>query len=119
MQLRLHRMLSAKAGTLGFERPKDFDFERFAAEARHDYGRGEYARLSFTIDARDGAFLRETPLSKDQVLVVDGDTFHVTATVPDSRKLHRWVLSRSDVLRDVKKEPLGKRPGKAGGTGVA
>jgi len=107
--LALHRILSAHATTLDFVRPADFDFERFDDEGRLAFGDGSRVQLSFRIDAKTGAHLRETPLSKEQTVEPDGDWLKITATVTDSLLLKRWLQSFGSEVTDVRRKPVRAR----------
>ena len=52
--LALHRILSARASTLTFERPKDFDLKQYDDNGRFGYGDGKRIRLSFRIEKGSG-----------------------------------------------------------------
>jgi len=90
--LALHRMISAKASTLTFERPKDFDLKIFDDAGRFGYGDGTQVRLSFRIQKGAGLHIVECPLSADQQVVELDDAYEITATVVDSDMLDWWLL---------------------------
>ena len=91
--LALHRMLSACATDLTFERPADFDLERYEAEGRFGFGAGRHIRIHFSIAPQHGKHLRETPLSEDQVIREQSDHYRVSATVIESAQLDWWLNS--------------------------
>lgn len=66
--LALHRILHAEMSTLGFERPQDFDLEKYDQSGRFAYGDGQLIRLTFVIEETAGFHLLETPLSSDQTV---------------------------------------------------
>ena len=102
----LHRVHSAKASTLTFERP-DFDLARYDAEGRFGVGDGQRVRLSFQIEKRPGLHLLESPLSADQT-VADKDThYEITATVVQTLLLDRWLRSFGGQIQNVQKTPVG------------
>ncbi len=104
--LALHRMQSAEAETLTFERPKDFDLARYDDDGRFLFGEGKRVKLSFRIDAERGKHLRETPLSSDQTIREDGDELIVRATVTDSQYLDWWLLGFGDDVSVIRKHKV-------------
>jgi len=104
--LALHRIMSARAETLSFERPRDFDLARYDDDGRFLFGEGQRVELRFRIDAVCGAHLRETPLSKDQTIREVGDELIVTATVVDSEHLTWWLRGFGDNVRTVRRRKL-------------
>lgn len=105
--LALHRIVSARAQTLSFERPRDFDLARYDDDGRFLFGEGQRVELRFRIATVCGAHLRETPLSKDQKIVEDGDELIVTATVVDSEYLTWWLRGFGGNVRAVRRRKLG------------
>jgi predicted DNA-binding transcriptional regulator YafY len=106
--LALHRMYSAKMSTLTFERPKDFDLEKYDDDGRFGFGNGEKIRLTFRIDRDCGLHLLETPLSRDQQAVEREDgTLEISATVVDSAMLDWWLRGFGEAVYDVRKEEVG------------
>ena len=101
--LALHRIRSAKASTLTFERPP-FDLKDFDDGAGFGLKKGDPVRLGFTITRSAGLHMLETRLSTDQQVEELSEHFRVTATVVDSEWLWRWVrafgLAISDVTAD-------------------
>jgi predicted DNA-binding transcriptional regulator YafY len=89
--LALHRMTSAKASTLTFERPKEFDLEQFDSDGRFGYGDGKLISLCFRIEKSAGLHVVECPLSTDQQVVELDDKYEITATVVDSAMLDWWL----------------------------
>lgn len=89
--LAMHRFVSAKASTLTFERPKEFDLKRFDDDGRFGYGDGKKIRLSFEITKEAGLHVVECPLSADQQVVELEDAYEITATVVDSAMLDWWL----------------------------
>ncbi len=89
--LALHRIISAKASTLTFERPKDFNLKQFDYDGRFGYGEGTLIRLIFRIDKEAGLHIVECPLSADQQVVELDDAYEITATVVDSAMLEWWL----------------------------
>ena len=94
--LALHRIISAKASTLTFERPKDFNLKQFDDAGRFGYGDGTLIRLSFRIEKDAGLHIVECPLSADQQVVELDDAYEITATVVDSAMLDWWLRGFGD-----------------------
>lgn len=99
--LALHRITSASASTLPFERPKDFDLKEYDDDGRFGYGCGKRIRLTFTIEKEAGLHLLESPLSEDQRVVELEDTYEIQATVVDSEMLEWWLRGFGDAVTDV------------------
>ena len=89
--LALHRMISASASTLTFDRPKDFDMKQFDDNGRFGYGDGTKIRLSFRIEKEAGLHIVECPLSLNQQVVELEDAYEITVTVVDSAMLDWWL----------------------------
>jgi len=107
--LALHRMISAKASTLTFERPKDFDLKQFDDDGRFGYGDGTKIRLSFRIEKEAGLHVVECPLSHDQKVVELDSVYEITATVVDSDMLDWWLRGFGAAVTRVRKTPLKLR----------
>jgi predicted DNA-binding transcriptional regulator YafY len=103
--LALHRIVSARASTLTFARPKDFDLKQYDDDGRFGYGEGERIRLSFSIEKAAGQHLLESPLSADQQVVEMDDVYKITATVVDSDMLDWWMRGFGQAVRRVAKTP--------------
>jgi len=101
--LAMHRIQSAKALTLTFERPREFDFVTYEADGRFSFGEGRRVRLSFLIEPDMGMILQESPLSADQVVKEADGKFRITATVVESILLDRWLLAHSPEISKLKK----------------
>lgn len=102
--LALHRILSAQASTLGFERPAEFDLEKYDADGRFGFGNGTLVRLAFEIEHEAGLHLTETPLSRDQqVDALPDGWLRISATVVDSAMLDWWLRGFGPALRSVQK----------------
>lgn len=101
--LALHRMVSAKASTLTFDRPKDFNLKEFDDAGRFGYGDGTQIRLSFWINKAAGLHILECPLSADQQVVELDDAYEITATVVDSDMLDWWLRGFGDSIKNIKK----------------
>ncbi len=104
--LALHRMKSAKALTLGFTYPKDFDLKKYDNDGRFGIGDGKYIKLSFKISHKAGAHLLETPLSNDQTIEKLEQHYQIMATVVDTEQLTWWLRGFGDSVSDIKKQAL-------------
>ena len=102
----LHRIHSAKASTLSFERP-DFDLARYDADGRFAIANGERIRLSFVIDKAPGKHLLESRLSEDQTHTETDSGYLITATVVQTLLLDRWLLSFGGQIQNLQKTPVG------------
>jgi predicted DNA-binding transcriptional regulator YafY len=103
--LALHRIRKAEASTLNFERPADFDLQKYDDDGRFGFGHGQRVRLTFCIENEAGFHLRETPLSKDQqVRDLDDGWMEVTATVVDSAMLEWWLRGFGDAVRKIQRQ---------------
>ncbi len=101
--LALHRIVSAKASTLVFERPKDFDLQKYDDDGRFGFGEGKRIRLTFRITKNAGLQLLESPLSTDQQVKELADHFEISATVVDTAQLQWWLRGFGDALQLVSK----------------
>ena len=100
--LALHRMLSATASTLTFERPRGFDLKKYDDDGRFGLGDGKRIRIRFDIAKGVGHHLLETRLSEDQKVEDRGDAYRVTATVVDSVWLWTWIRGFGDAVEGLK-----------------
>ena len=101
--LAMHRIQKAHATTLTFERPKEFDLEKYDNDGRFGFGNGKLIRLSFQIDKETGAHLLESQLSADQVVKEMPDTYRITATIVDSDQLDWWLRGFGDAVSGIRK----------------
>lgn len=104
--LALHRILSARASNLTFERPKEFDLKQYDDDGRFGYGEGEHVRLTFRIEKEAGQHLLESPLSVDQQVVELDDAYKITATVVHSEMLEWWLRGFGPAVSSVTKFSL-------------
>jgi predicted DNA-binding transcriptional regulator YafY len=102
--LALHRIVSAKASSLTFERPKDFNLQKYDDDGRFGFGEGRRIRLSFRIDKDAGYHLLESPLSTDQEVKDIGEQFEISATVVDTAQLDWWLRGFGESVSDVRRE---------------
>lgn len=107
--LALHRFISARAQSLDFERPKDFDLAKYDADGRFGFGEGEKIKLSFRIGKVAGRHLLETPLSRDQVAKEEDEHYRISATVVDSEQLEWWLRGFGDEVNTIRKQKIKPR----------
>jgi len=89
--LSLHRIVCAKDTGIGFDRPPEFDLQRYDDEGRFGFGHGKTIRLVFRLPAEAGLHLKESPLSSDQEVVELGGEYEFRATVVESLQLRWWL----------------------------
>ena len=104
--LAMHRIQSAKALTLTFTRPKQFDLRKYDDDGRFGFGDGRRIRLAFLIDKDSGLHLLESPLSEDQEVTEEKDKYRITATVVDSAMLDKWLLGFGKQVARVSRTPI-------------
>lgn len=104
--LALHRVISAIASTLTFDRPKDFDLQKYDDDGRFGFGEGQRIRLSFLINRAAGYHLLESPLSSDQEVREVDDKYEIRATVVDTAQLDWWLNGFGDRLSNVNRFPI-------------
>ncbi|MET0267278.1 MAG: WYL domain-containing protein [Duganella sp.] len=104
--LALHRMVTAHMTARTFDRPPDFDLEKYDAEGNLSMGTGDYIRLSFCIDKRSGLHLRESPLSLQQQIVEQEDCLAVTATVVNTAQLQWWLNGFGAKVWNIQREVI-------------
>ncbi len=104
--LALHRIEQADILDEPVIRPKKFDVDRYIASGALGWGDGERIRLEARFLADAAQHLYETPLSEDQVIATDGDSWvRLTATVANTPQLSWWLLgfgNTVEVLEPVK-----------------
>ena len=106
--LALHRLVSAKASTLSFERPADFDLQQLNDDLVFGEEEAKYIRLSFRIDKGNGLHIVECPLSADQQVVELEDGYEITATVQDTDVLERWLRGFGDGINGILKDTCNR-----------
>lgn len=107
--LALHRMRSALSTARRFERPKDFDLQRFDEAGQFGFGEGWRIRLHFSIARESGQHLLDTPLSADQQITQHEGHFRVSATVVQTRQLDWWLRGFGDAVWSVRRQRLQGR----------
>lgn len=106
--LALHRVVSAKASTLPFDRPKDFDLQKYDDDGRFGFGEGKRIRLTFRIEKETGRHLLESRLSADQDVKEVGDDFEISATVVETAQLEWWLRGFGEQVREVRRLVVSK-----------
>lgn len=96
--LALHRMVKATDTGLPFERPSEFDLQKFDDDGRFGFGSGKRIKLVFWIKRLYGEHILESKLSEDQSFEVDGEGYRISATVIESDQLRWWLRSLGDVV---------------------
>ena len=104
--LALHRVKSARASTLPFVRPKDFNLQQLNDDMRFGDGPPKMIRLRFRIDKASGLHILECPLSADQTHEELPDGYVVTATVEDTDVLGRWLNGFGDGVSEIKRTTI-------------
>jgi predicted DNA-binding transcriptional regulator YafY len=102
--LAMHRIVSAHASTLTFERPKGFDLRKYDDDGRFGFGEGKRIRLTFRIVRGAGIHLLESPLSADQQVTEIGNQLEISATVVDTAQLEWWLRGFGEKVANVCKE---------------
>jgi predicted DNA-binding transcriptional regulator YafY len=99
--LALHRLKQAQATNLPFERPREFDLQKFDDDGRFGFGSGKRIKLVFNIEKGAGLHLLESPLSTDQIVKEVGQGYEITATVIESEQLRWWLRGFGNEVRIV------------------
>lgn len=102
----LHRFVSATVSGLTFERPTDFDLQAYDDDGRFGVSMGRRVRLSFHILQSSGLHIVESGLSSDQQVMPTESGYLITATVPETEMLHRWLDSFGDEITQLTIQPL-------------
>lgn len=92
--LALHRIHAAQILPTKTNKIKDFDLDTYIASGAFGFS-GDAPEIEVGLRFYNGAgfHLKETPLSKDQiVLEIDERTLEVTATVRDNKRFRWWLL---------------------------
>lgn len=105
--LALHRIRKADASTLTFERPAEFDLQKYDDDGRFGFGEGHRVQLRFRITKDAGLHLTESPLSTDQQYVEAQDGWlEIIATVVDSAMLDWWLRGFGKAVTNIQKISL-------------
>jgi len=103
--LALHRINGAQASPHVFDRPRDFDLEKYDADGRFGFGDGKRIRLTFRIDKDAGLHLLESRLSTDQKVTELENQFEISATVVETAQLEWWLRGFGNQVEDVRRGP--------------
>ena len=104
--LALHRIAKAEVTAATFERPRDFDLQRYDDAGRFGFGEGQRIKLVIQLAMAAGAHLLETPLSTDQRVVEKADGYLISATVVKSEQLKWWLRGFGDELTVIRPKNL-------------
>ena len=104
--LALHRIVSAKASTLTFERPAGFDLEKYNDEGRFGFGDGQLIELTFCITHDAGLQLLESPLSKDQQATPVEGGYEIKATLVETEQLKWWLRGFGEQVWGIERRPV-------------
>lgn len=112
----LHRMTSATVEPITARDDPDFDLDKCIRDGEADYARGEQIELRLRVRGYVLGLLRDCPLSEDQLIdneVVDENdedkvTALLTATVPATGQLYRWLLGCGAHIEILAPERLRK-----------
>lgn len=104
--LALHRISLARASTLTFETPKEFDLQKYDDDGRFGFGEGKRIRLSFRISKGAGLHLLESRLSQDQRVTEAPDYYAIKATVVQTQLLEWWLRSFGENVWAVRRQKL-------------
>lgn len=104
--LAIHRIVSAKMLALTFERPQDFDLQKYDDDGRFGFGDGKRIQLTFCITEGAGFHLLESPLSTDQkTKLVDGG-YEITANVVQTAQLDWWLRGFGKQIWNVRNKAI-------------
>ena len=106
--LALNRIRKVTATGLPFDRPHDFDLQRFDHAGRFGFGEGKKIKLVFVIDKLTGQHLLESPLSEDQKVQADGDCLRISATVIDTAQLQWWLRGFGKAVKVLQPAKIAK-----------
>lgn len=91
----LHRFSRAEVLDVASSLPANLDLDGLLEAGLMQFGRLETVRMEARISPALHQVLMETPLSPDQVLTAQAEERPtISATVPDSELLRRWILSQ-------------------------
>ncbi len=96
----LHRFLHAEVGNTSARQDPTFDLQKTILLGQADFGGGEHIQLVFRARGYVAELLRDCPLTESQRTEdeEDGSDFdaQITATVPATGQLLRWLLGFGD-----------------------
>lgn len=91
-----------------FTYPTDFKLDAYIQAGHFGILRGPLVRLGFHINQAEGRHLMESPLSADQTQEEEESGYRITATLPETELLHRWLRSWGNAITDVTITPAEK-----------
>lgn len=97
----VHRIHEATRTNEPVKRPANFDLDEYIQAGGFQFGNGKTLHLSAWIHQDLANILEETPLSKDQKIVPEGELQKLTATVTDSWQLSWWIMSWGDSIEVI------------------
>ena len=106
--LALHRFISAKKLDRTFERPAEFNLQKYDDSGRFGFGDGQYIQLTLKIKKHAGLHIVEAPLSKDQTVAEEDDCYIISATIVDTDILDRWLRGFGDDVLEITKKKQHK-----------
>lgn len=106
--LALPRIKQARLGT-SFTYPSNFKLDKYIQEGHFGILRGPIVRLEFHITKSEGLHLMESPLSADQTHEEYESGYRITASLPETELLHRWLRSWGGAISDVQITPWPNR----------
>ena len=108
----LHRFTSAEVLNQPGRKAPGFDLDRAIATGQADFNNGEMQRLVILVRGYVTDLLRDCPFARRQVVVDEPEgsdfTARVTATVPMTGQLFRWLLGCGDNLKVLEPEALAR-----------
>ena len=105
--LALHRIVSATILDKAAKGPKNFRLSEYIAKGSFGFTENdEPIRISVRFEADSAEHLRETPLSRDQEIIEEGQTVRLKATVPNSQQLRWWLRSFGAQIEVLEPESL-------------
>lgn len=104
--LALHRFISVKKLDRMFERPPEFNLQKYDDSGRFGFGDGEYIKLTLKIKKAAGLHIVEAPLAANQVVDEEGDCFKIIATVVDTDILDKWLRGFGADIVEVHKQKV-------------
>ena len=104
--LAIHRIVSAEMLALTFERPQDFDLQKYDDDGRFGFGDGKRIQLTFCITEGAGFHLLESPLSKDQKTRKVKGGYEITANVVQTAQLNWWLRGFGEQVWNVRNKVL-------------
>lgn len=103
--LAMHRINAATNTGQPFKRP-NFNLASYDGEGNFAVSNGDRIRLQFDIDKDAGLHLLESPLSVDQNVQFTPAGYTITATVPQTLLLDRWLNSFGKQIRHIRKTAI-------------